>query len=820
MKSEDERPGEGAPGDAGTPPGPGMADGPKPEREDGAPEVGTFGERTLQRAPEGSASTGTGTPQAAAARVDGPVDSDDDPFDVIAMDSAQIDRICLFNLLSASADTIFFKDLASRFIRVSQSQANLTGADSPAAMLGRTDFDYFSAEHATEAFAYEQEIIRTGESVIDLHEWNVEVGDKELELSSTKQPLRDFSGRIIGTFGITRDITTRKSTERQLLAKTEELDRIGRELRTLLDSSPDPMARMDPEMRYVYVNPAAETLAGLTADEMIGHTSDELGFPHRYVVEWENVLRRALDTGVSFDVERDLVLAGTRRYLHSRLVPELDETGAVVSVLVVSHDLTERKRVEDALAEQAVHDPLTRLANRVLLVDRTNQALARMRRVTDDENEPPSGRVGVLFLDLDRFKVVNDSLGHAAGDALLVAVAARLREAARGADVVARFGGDEFAVLVERLPLAQDAAALADKITQALTPPFRHAGQEFYISASIGIACTVDPATDAEALLRDADAAMYQVKAQNRGSGGYLFFTDAVRERAVSRLAIENDLRLGLERGEFRLVYEPVYALRERRLVGVEALIRWQHPERGLLAPASFIEVAEDCGQIVPIGRWVLEDACRRLARWNRILDERSQSGGGREAPTPLTMAVNLSVRQISDPAFVGEVAEVLDRYGLEPHQVCMEITETAVHDAPLSASVVLKGLSALGVRIALDDFGTGYSSLRHLRHVSVDILKIDRMFVSGLGQAGDDRAIVAAVIGMARALGMATVGEGIETVEQYEALTDLGCDHGQGYLMSQPLTPEAFEAAYLGQARRPLHERVRRAGWRSRTRR
>jgi len=808
MKSEDERRDQGAPDDAGTPTVPEVPDDPDLESES-APEP-------VSGAPDDSACDDSALRGGAA--LDDDAGASVDPFDISAMDSAQIDRICLFNLLSASADTLFFKDLASRFIRVSQSQADLTGADSPAAMLGRTDFDYFSAEHATEAFAYEQEIIRTGEPVIDLHEWNVQLGDRELVLSSTKQPLRDFSGRIIGTYGITRDITARKSTERELLAKTEELDRIGRELRMLLDSSPDPMARMDRELRYAYVNPAAQALAGLPAEDMLGHTSAELGFPHWYVAEWEHALRRVLSTGVGFDVERDLVLAGTRRFLHSRLVPEFDETGAVVSVLVVSHDLTDRKRVEEALAEQAVHDPLTRLPNRVLLVDRTNQALARMRRISDEA--AAGGRVGVLFLDLDRFKVVNDSLGHAAGDAVLVAVAARLRTAARRADVVARFGGDEFAVLAERLPCPEDAAVLADQITQALTAPFQHAGQELHISASIGIATTVDPATDAEALLRDADAAMYQVKARNRGSGGYLFFTDAVREQAVSRLAIENELRLGLERGEFRLVYEPVYALRERRLIGVEALIRWQHPERGLLAPAGFIEVAEDCGLIVPIGRWVLEDACRRLARWNRILEGNARPGGGREVSAPLTMAVNLSVRQISDPGFVVEVAEVLDRYGLHPRQLVMEITETAVHDAPLSASVVLKGLSALGVRIALDDFGTGYSSLRHLRHVSVDILKIDRMFVSDLGQAGEDRAIVAAVIGMARALGMSTVGEGIETVEQYEVLTELGCDHGQGYLMSQPLAPEEFEAAYLGQARRSLPERVRRAGWRSRTRR
>lgn len=715
-------------------------------------------------------------------------------------DSAQLDQICLFNLLSASADTIYFKDLQSRFIRVSQSQADLVGAESPAAMLGRTDFDYFSPQHASEAFAGEQQIIRSGRPVTDLHEWNVRVADRECVLSSTKQPLRDFSGRVIGTFGITRDITARKHTEHELLTKTQQLERIGRELRTLLESSPDPMVRMDRNLRYTYVNPAAMALAGLRAEDFIGRTSSELGFPEDYTRGWEMALRQVLATGKPADVERNLLLAGTRRFLESRIVPEFDEAGAVRSLLVVSRDLTERKHIEEVLAEQAVRDPLTGLANRRLFVERTNSALSALRGA--------DSLLAVLFLDLDRFKVVNDSLGHAAGDALLVAVAARLSAAARRTDLVARFGGDEFAVLCEQLPNRADAAALAQRINRALAEPFHHAGQEIHVSASIGIATCAgsarveaaatrtgsDSDADADALLRDADAAMYRIKAHSNGAGGHLFFTETIREQAVYRLAVETELRLALDRGEFRLRYEPIYALRGRRLIGAEALIRWQHPRRGLLPPAEFLAVAEECGLIVPIGRWVLHEACRTLAAWTRNY-RRAATADPEWAPS---MAVNLSARQIGNLDLAGEVAAVLRHYDLDPARLSLEITETAVHDAPFSAATLLKALSALGTRIALDDFGTGYSSLMHLRQAPVDIVKIDRMFVSEVGRTGQDRAIVAAVIAMARALGITTIGEGIETVEQYRQLCELGCDQGQGYLFSAPMTAELFEDVHL----------------------
>ncbi|MDQ1726242.1 MAG: hypothetical protein QOK14_287, partial [Frankiaceae bacterium] len=381
--------------------------------------------------------------------------------------------------------------------------------------------------------------------------------------------------------------------------------------------------------------------------------------------------------------------------------------------------------------------------------------------------------------------VVNDSLGHAAGDALLIDIAGRLRLAARRSDTVARFGGDEFVMLCERLSADEDAAVIAGRITRALSAPFTYDGKTIRLTGSLGIAVTDDSGTRSDALIRDADAAMYQAKERGHGNGSYQFFDAGVRERAVARMTMEGQLHEALERAEFRLIFQPLVTLDEsRRLLGLEALIRWQHPERGLLAPDAFMAVAEDTNLIIPIGRWVLDEACRQLALWN----------ARRDTANPLTMAVNVSARQLGHPSLPTDVAESIARHCIEPRLLTIELTETALLEEAVTSGATLATLSALGVRLALDDFGTGYSSLGHLRRYPVDILKIDRSFVDGLDGRDGDAAIVGAVTAMAHALGMVTVGEGIETKGQFEALRALGCDEGQGFLMARPMRPEQLE--------------------------
>ena len=700
------------------------------------------------------------------------------------IDEAELDRICLHNLLSACADMIYFKDRDSRFIRASRSAAAFTGEDAPSGMIGNTVHDYFTPEHIEASLAVERMIMRTGNAVNDIEEPHLRphTGDEET-LSTSKQPLRDFDGRIIGTFGISRDITSRKIAERELIARTAELDRTGKELRTLIDTSPDSMSRYDRELRHTYVNPAVLEMAGMSEKELLGRTLREIGDPQPFVDEWEDTLRQVLRTAEATEREFSVVISGKRRYLHTRFVPETDAGGEVLSVLAVSRDLTERRRIEEALAEQAVRDPLTGLANRTLLVSRIEQAI--------ELGGTRTGRLAVLFLDLDRFKLVNDSLGHAAGDELLVAVGGRLRDAVRRGDLVARFGGDEFVILCEDVEDRAEAAAIAERICRCLVAPFDCEGKPIHVRASIGIALADGAGATANALLRDADAAMYQVKASGGVSGGYRFFEPAAHERALHRIDVEHHLREAVERAEFSLLYQPVVDLASGRTVGAEALIRWRHPERGLLPPSEFIEVAEETHLILPIGRWVLDEACRQLAAWN----------AARAAGSPeLTMAVNLSNRQLAHhPDLVGEVTAAIERHGVAPRQICLEVTETAVHEASHEARSALSTLSAAGIQIALDDYGTGYSSLGHLRDIPVNALKIDRVFVDGLGRHRGDDAIVVAVITLAHALGMQAVAEGVESPRQRDRLRELGCDLVQGYLFSEPVDAAEFQRLTCG---------------------
>ncbi len=438
------------------------------------------------------------------------------------------------------------------------------------------------------------------------------------------------------------------------------------------------------------------------------------------------------------------------------------------------HDITERKFLEERLEHQAFHDALTGLPNRALFMDRLQQALRRtMRR---------AGEVAVLFIDLDYFKVINDSLGHEAGDELLVEVSKRLLRCVRPEDTAARIGGDEFVVLLEDLVDKGEARRVAKRIISGLRPPFALEGRQAFVTATIGIALNNSDQDQPAELLRDADAAMYKAKEE----GGLRVFDPSMHALATSRLELENSLRQALQREEFGICYQPQVNLQTGKAVGFEALVRWYHPEHGLVSPSEFIPVAEETGLIVPLGWWVLKEACHQTKEWH----ERYPSD------PPLLMNVNLSAKQLKRPDAVETVERVLKETGLDPHCLSMDITESALIGAAEDESIIaLKRLKEMGVWISIDDFGTGYSSLAYLKRLPADILKVDKSFVDGLGEDVEDMVLVQLIIDAAHTLGMHVVAEGVESAEQAKQLKEMGCDIAQGHYFCEPLPLEAASA-------------------------
>lgn len=415
--------------------------------------------------------------------------------------------------------------------------------------------------------------------------------------------------------------------------------------------------------------------------------------------------------------------------------------------------------------EQLLRDPLTGLSSRLVLHDRLRLALDRARR--------QGTAVAVLFIDLDRFKLLNDSRGHGAGDRVLRVVAERLRSHARGADLAVRFGGDEFIVVCEDLEGPAEAVALAERFCALLRVPVPLEGREHVLTVSVGVCVTSDPERDPEDLVRDADTAMYRAK--ERGKDRCELFGTEMLADVTRRLELEAGLREAMQRGELRLHYQPEVDLASGRVHAVEALLRWEHPEHGLMAPEDFMAVAEDTGLIVPIGAWVIREACLQAAAWSA---------------TPVTMRVNLSVRQLRDPEFIAVVRDALDRTGLPPQLLCLELTEGLLTQELGPKRSVLAELRDLGVRFALDDFGSGHSSLAYLRHLQVDRLKVDRTFMPELAEQPAEQTIVAAIVGLARGLGIPVTAAGIETAEQLEQVRALGCDAAQGFLLASPAEP------------------------------
>ncbi|HEU5448318.1 MAG TPA: EAL domain-containing protein, partial [Acidimicrobiia bacterium] len=465
---------------------------------------------------------------------------------------------------------------------------------------------------------------------------------------------------------------------------------------------------------------------------------------------------------------------GRVRWVRARGQLIVDEVGEVAGMRGTCQDITERIEAQEALSHNALHDPLTGLPNRSLLLDRIEVALARSARIGKN--------VAVLFLDLDRFKLINDSRGHAVGDEVLREVAERLRAAVRPSDTVGRLGGDEFVVVCEDAVAVWEATVLGERLIRTLEEAFQVEGGEVFVTVSIGIAIAEESAS-ADDLLRDADVAMYQAK--QRGRARCEFFDEAMRTEAARRLETATALHRALERDEFETFYQPMIDLHSGAIVGVEALVRWNHPERGLISPAMFIPLAEEQGLIVPIGAAVLDEACRQWARWHSEFPGRD----------PLVLNVNISARQLHSPDFVESIRAVLLAYDVEPGALCLELTESVLIEDVEAQRHTLAALRELGVALAIDDFGTGYSSLTYLKRFPVNGIKIDQTFVAGIGRDSFDTAIIESVIELAHAVGLHVTAEGVETLDQLLRLRALGCDFAQGYYFARPQPAAELDA-------------------------
>ena len=637
---------------------------------------------------------------------------------------------------SATADeNVFERGLADRFLEIYLPIRELAGGQ----VLG-------AYEIYEDAAPIEASIATTRRDVLLL------VGGMELALLAL----------LFAAFSGASRLLTRQN--RQLRSSEERF-------RSLVQNSVDVNMVVRADGTIAYESAAAERVLGVGPDERLNDSALEVIHPEdRAFAErlFADVMRTP---GAQVSGEMRVRHAdGSWRFIEAVLKNLLDDP-AVGGVVVNYRDVTTRKGLEEELRRQAFHDSLTGLANRALFADRLEHALARTHRFGQS--------IAVLFIDLDDFKTVNDSLGHGEGDHLLIAVAERLVGAVRAGDTIARMGGDEFAVLIEDPVEAEAPLVVAQRLLAALEAPFERGAKELFVHASVGVATSTSRSQTADELLRDADVSMYMAK--SNGKNRVELFVPSMHEAALARFALKADLERAVERGEFALVYQPIMHLATGQVAGVEALLRWHHPRRGLVGPTEFIPVAEETGLIIRLGRWVLEQACSQARAWDE------------ETSTPLTMSVNVSARQVQAPGFVDEVAHVLATTGLAPARLTLELTESVLMQDVEQTASTLDALKQLGVRLAIDDFGTGYSSLTYLDRFPIDELKIDRSFVATMTTGPDQSALVRSILKLGETLHLETVAEGIEQADQLAELKTLGAGLGQGYYFAEPLSPDAL---------------------------
>ncbi len=683
----------------------------------------------------------------------------------LAEERAEQSRRFLDELINAVPDPISVKDREGRYVAANTAMCGLIGVPRDA-VLGHTDAQLLCADAARLAqetdlaalergsLSYETEVIRHGRP-----RWVI-VRKSALD--------RSDGARVV--VAVSTDITQRRAAE-QALRESET------RFRDFAHAASEFVWENDLAGRFTYVSKRVEAVWGYAESDLLGRTPSELSPPGEAerVRHW---LERNLRPDGSFrDLEqRILTRSGEVRWLHINAVGMFDGHGHRVGQRGAARDITERKQAEARISHLATRDPLTDLPNRVLLNDRLNEALSAARR--------HGNRVALMFIDLDRFKNINDSLGHDVGDALLRAVATRLSACLRETDTLARLGGDEFVVVLDCVRDAADASVVGSKLMQALNHAFVIGGHALVTSASIGVSCFPGDGDDVATLMRNADTAMYHAK--GKGRNALEFFSPEMNRRAMERHQLESALRAALDDRQFRLAYQPQLDVVSGRVVGAEALIRWHHPELGEISPARFVPIAEESGLIRPLGDWVLDTVCEQLTEWR--------------AAIPVRVSINLSIDQLRDPAAFLERAEGCIRNArVDPRRIEFEITETLLASNVAEHADVLRRLGALGCAIAVDDFGTGYSSLSYLKRLPIDTVKIDRSFVRDIVTDPDDLAIVSAVVAMAKHLKLDVVAEGVESAQQLIVLRELGCDRYQGFLFSPAVPAGEFAQRFLG---------------------
>lgn len=676
--------------------------------------------------------------------------------------------IAAITVVDRQGQTIFANERAEEIIGLEQSSPRSQFYN--ATDWNVTDFEGYPLSHKRLPF---QQVMQAKVPLFDIRHAIETVDRRKKYLSINGAPLQDASGNITGAVFSIADITDRQAAE-EALRKSEE------QFRLTFEYAPIGMAIESLDGRFLRVNRALCDTLGYSSADLLKLSLSEITHPDDRAL-WQATNRQIFEGKIYLSRAQIRYLTKENHTVYTVVSRALvrDSDNRPLHVLSQIVDISDRISIERQLKYDASHDALTRLPNRILLADRINSAIDRAKQNTDD-------RFALLFLDLDRFKVINDSLGHLMGDRLLRCVAGKLQNLVEPNDTIARLGGDEFTILLVGPDSVDRATQLADRIQQHLLDPCDLGGHDVFTTASIGIATSDLEYDRAEDLLRDADLAMYRAK--DLGRARYQVFDKEMHDRALGRLQLETDLRHAIETQQLQVYYQPIISLPSETLCGFEALVRWHHPVRGWISPAEFIPVAEETGTINALGQWVLETACRQLQSWHQQFP----------SSHPLTVNVNLSGHQLREPDLVDRIDEVLEKTGLDSRYLKLEITESVLMENDRTATACLLQLRERHISLCVDDFGTGYSSLSYLDRFPVNTLKIDRSFVNKIGTKEENLAIIRAIVTLAHTLGMDVVAEGIETPQQLDRLKRLRCEYAQGYFFSKPLAPEDAEAAIV----------------------